>query len=234
MWFDRGVNREKIQAEKAKSVKTFRFFLAKGEEARVVFMEEEPIAIAEHTIRFPSPSGKTIYRHYTCRRVIGGRCPLCEAGDEPRYTGFMSIIDLRGYEGKNGKVPYTRKVFPMSTSVLEWWETVQDAAKERGGHAAGSKFLLKREGKAGEPSVGGIRSYIDVVDLSKFTYERDGKTSVLSPFDFEKILYPLSEADLRGAAAALGAEEADDGRNVGSDQDWAQSAEGGDSDTSYT
>lgn len=237
-WFDRGVNQKRLAEEKAKRSKGFRFFLKKGETANIIFLEREPFAISEHMVRL---EGSKRLHEYTCRRQIGEKCPLCAAGNVPRYTGFLTIIDTRSYEAKDGTTKTsTTKILPMTATVLEWWDGVLAANAEAGRETVGSMFKFHRTGKAGEPGIGGERLYIKNVKLEdyKFLSQKDGTMRIPEPVDFEKVMYPLSYEDLLIAAETMvregeaGGEPS--GGDSGGDSGWDTEAEGGDQDTSYT
>lgn len=93
----------------------YRFFLAKGEEADIRFLTEQPVTFYEHTL--PSRRGNG-YDNFTC---LGEDCPWCERGDNPSFKGAFLIVDRRKIASKKEKGKYyqnTVRLAVFGTNVL--------------------------------------------------------------------------------------------------------------------
>jgi len=85
------------------------FFLRDGEEANVIFMDEQPTIFFGHNIKCKSDAGKTFYRTEQCQKATQDYCILCDnpspaIGKANRVIGF-TIIDERGsWDSKASKL----------------------------------------------------------------------------------------------------------------------------------
>ena len=77
---------------------TDRFWVRRGEETRVLLLEDAPFEIWEHELRI---GGRRGY-YYTCRASMPGGCPLCKAGNQPYYVALFSAIHLAEWKKKDG------------------------------------------------------------------------------------------------------------------------------------
>jgi len=94
-WFSKGQEEATKARQQAQSTFRPEFWMKSGETAKVIFLDKEPFNIYLHSFNMRGRIKK-----YTCLRK---NCPLCKF-DEPRFLSVFRIIDLRKFEGKDGKV----------------------------------------------------------------------------------------------------------------------------------
>jgi len=195
-WFKKGVEAKQAldKAEtlskmlKEKSVPWF--WLKPNTSGDIIFIDDDGFWCEVHIIKHGNQFIKA-----TCSAGIRA-CPLCLI-DKKRPAGivFFTVLDLRPYEKKDGtQVKYTKVLLParrtLAKQIFEF--------KEKYGSLKGLRFTLKRYtendascgiivGEAHRHPDGRLKRY----DLSKL-----GKDFVM-PFDYEKVLAPLTEEELR-------------------------------------
>lgn len=144
---------EEIEAQKRKeeSGKMFRFYVKKGEEARITIIDGEldadgylnPPRFYEHTIEI---AGKM--ETYVCPEKTnpeaGDSCPLCASGDRPSLISLFTCIDHREVPSKDGTKMYrdTPKLLALKP---KGFELLAHKAKKYGG-LAGCTFDVARLG----------------------------------------------------------------------------------------
>lgn len=167
-----------------------RFWLKPDTQADIVFIDDDGFWCEVHTIKQGNQFIKA-----TCSAGIRP-CPLCLI-DKNRPAGivFFTVIDLRPYEKKDGtQVKYSKILLParrtLAKQIFEF--------KEKYGSLRGLRFTLKRYtdkdascgiivGEAHRHPNGKIKIY----DLTKL-----GKDFAI-PYDYEKVLAPLTEEELK-------------------------------------
>ena len=119
---------KRIETERASwGKKLYEFYLAgDGEEADVVFLNEEPVECFIHN-RVSRRNGKEFFDTVVCTKDED--CPDCENGDRATYKGAFLVIDTRPYEGKdsNGKkktIPYTLRFYLPGIRVVSALERI--------------------------------------------------------------------------------------------------------------
>lgn len=123
-WLETGTDVE-IKREKSVFSGPLRFWLEKGEEKKIVFLDslQSIPSIYEHSFRWGKRYGATL----TCLKMMGLDCPFCEFADEKddyqlrRYHCTpLTIIDLSTYTDKQGKKHVNvKKLFPAKESTRE-------------------------------------------------------------------------------------------------------------------
>lgn len=94
---------ERIKQSGGSGGQPWRFRMKPGEERNIVFLtgqadgKDVPV-IDEHQLKIDGNWG----HFFTCLRVMGEKCPLCEAGDRPYVAGFFTVLDRTEYKGSNG------------------------------------------------------------------------------------------------------------------------------------
>jgi len=189
-WFSTGYDR--VKEESAKTNYSEEFRLGDGETAKIRFLTEEPLNFRQHNLHV---DGK--WPKYTCRQGLEGGCPLCKAGDTPRFVGAYTIFDYR-----DNKV----KIYIQGIRVLK----VLDRLHAREGGLMGQDFEVSRSGKGTDTSYNFIPlSPTKVPDKAK---DDTGKLKVL---DMRSIFAPKSVDQLEGVASKAfgitGSSKKDDG-----------------------
>lgn len=103
--FSRGFDNAKKNEEKQKQSggsQIWRIFLKNdGEEAPIIFLNEQPVNFYEHAVQ-RKRNGKDYFENILC---TGSDCPLCDDGNRPSPKSAWLIIDQREveYQDKDGK-----------------------------------------------------------------------------------------------------------------------------------
>ena len=92
-WFTQGYHKVrevgKRLDEQLNQVYLPTFFLKEGEDAKILFVTDEPFTFYEHFL-------KGLKRSFTCSQTRD--CPLCGVGNKPSFKGGYLIIDTREEE----------------------------------------------------------------------------------------------------------------------------------------
>lgn len=106
-----------FQERKKGYVLPFRFFMDRGEEAEITFIDGDldqdghltPPRFFEHTINV---GGKI--QNYICPQKtnpeVPGECPICASGDRPALVAVFTIIDHRERPSQDGQTVYRDRV----------------------------------------------------------------------------------------------------------------------------
>jgi hypothetical protein len=208
----------------AEKNRMWRFWIPKGETARVTFVDGnllpdgtlDILTFREHSVQVNGD-----WEQFVCI-AESEPCPICEGGDFPSLVGVLTVIDHRSYKGKKGVYKDTPKLFVAKKNTIK---QLQQMATKRDG-LAGATFEISRLND-NDPNVGGSFDFEEkgnIVALQKqFTRKgKDGKTNtVFVPADYEKEIVYLTGKELRakgfgtgkpiGTESAADAEAADDG-----------------------
>lgn len=138
-WFDDGFDGDVKGGRSSSSKNAFRFFIKRGEEDKKVnlmFLDDvvnghdfevegkddpvtvcPPFKVKEHRYK-----ANGHYNNWaTCLATKGEPCPMCQAGDTPALTGFMTVIDYSRYTDRSGSEKrYSKKLYPVKTSHAMW------------------------------------------------------------------------------------------------------------------
>jgi hypothetical protein len=92
------------------------FALKEGEApATIRFLDDKPLTFYQHRVFDAGlKQGQGGHRNLTCMRQD---CPLCKAGNKPRYVGAYRIIHIDSTE-KNGTVAPKEKIFLKGVNAL--------------------------------------------------------------------------------------------------------------------
>jgi len=235
-WMKRGDASAQMMAEEESRIKdlknkSFRFWLNKGEEARITFIDGtltpkgllDILTYREHHIQLNGKWGNM----YPCV-AENESCPLCVAGNNPSIVGLLTVIDHREVIGKKAKYPYTRKLFVAKLGTLK---ILQQLASKRGG-LVNCTFDVSRQGEQA-PNVGDVFDFVERRDpkTSKTAFVRkDAQTgkviTLYTPIDYSTEIryYTASELKALGFGGGIGGEsalqdnvdggDADDGKDL--------------------
>ena len=168
-----------------------RFWLKPNGEAKVIFLDDDPIVLEEHQLKVNGD-----WRNwFTCRRILNEPCILCdELKDTPSTVGFYTVVDLTEYTDKKGNVhKNTIKLFAPKFKALQVIKRLSMKRKEAGhdGIALCVFDVFRSSGDA-----------YNVGDV--FTFEAQttwDEVKVLNPeaavLDYLKILEPKTNAELK-------------------------------------
>lgn len=177
--------KEEEQEEKQKNY-VARFWLPPEASTKIVFLDDDPPIIEEHQLKIDGD-----WRNwFTCLRIIGEACPICDVLESPPYTvGFYTVIDMaeftdrRGNERKN-----ERKLFTPKFKALQMMKRF--SAKR--GSLKGCVFEVYRSSKDSfnTGDVFDFEGKLDEDEIKKLNVD-------VSPFDYAEILKPKTVAELK-------------------------------------
>lgn len=156
------------EARKAEMGHMFRFFINKGEDAKITFVDGNlseqgfllPPRFYEHTVYH---NGK--WTNFVCPEKtspeLGQKCPFCETGDYASLVAMFTVIDHRVY-----KSPTTGKTYQDTTKLFAaksgTFEMLNKLAVKRDG-LAGCTFDVSRSGEK-SPAVGNMFDFVEKKD----------------------------------------------------------------------
>lgn len=207
---------ERKKAEDAKAAsevgKMWRFWVNKGEEARITFIDGElndqgvlmPPRFYEHQLYLSGNWNNFFVCPEKTNPESGQKCPICEGGDKPYLVAMFTILDHRTSKSKDGTKAYKDqpRLFPAKPASFE---LLNKLAQKRGG-LRGITFDAMRTTDDKSPAVG---STFDFVEKNKpeeleakytMSYEKDGKTVTVSKFvaaEYDKEIVYRTEDELR-------------------------------------
>lgn len=198
----------------------WRYWLPADEEGEIVILDESLEDVPffyEHGIR--DQDGKWGRQFEICVKEHEN-CPLCDAANDEKsgvgrstYVMFLSILDLRGFETKDGDiVEQSRKLLAVKGSQINDFVKVLKNAEENNGTLRGTYLLMSRgdqhSASTGTPTPldnGMLYDYYTEDELEDefwneaFVDEESGKTlreegSDLDVFEYDK-LFQYPDAD---------------------------------------
>lgn len=241
--FYRGTaGRDKVEseAEKAKQRKStdnynapFRFWMPAGSEAEVMILDDAPdFFMYEHEVYNPNAANfRDKRKYYGCTKEFDN-CPVCEKDKESYYGLYLTVIDFTPYEGKNGTVEWTRKLFVVKGSQQKKFLRKYD--KE--GSLRGLVLRLNRDGPK-DPVIGNdieFENYEEESFIAEHVREwtdKEGKTHTedcSKAYVYEQLFEEPNTEHLRqliGAAPAAGSDAEYDTQIQDADTDWSSDSE---------
>jgi hypothetical protein len=199
--FDQLEQIEQAQAANAATGKLWRFWMKPESETNIIFLDDDPPILEEHQLKL---NGKW-NNFFTCRKVLGEECPLCNAGDKPYTVGFFPIIDRTEFSRKSGeRAKDTPRVLAAKFKTLK---QLRKLSKKYGG-LTGVEFNVERTSNK-SPSVGDIFIKEDDHDTAAVEKILNKKLAEVIP-NWDEYLAPQSEADLRKIAGGAAADSSTD------------------------
>jgi len=229
-WFDTGFGDHMDKAEKEQRIKKpKRFWLRPGDEKEIIFLDDEPVCIWEHSLKI---GGSWIGNEFTCRKGVGEnpRCPLCQSNANRYYIGFLTILDHTGWKDKDGKWHRNvRQLLAMRLDTLKKLQVYKEKKKSLVGWKAEVSRIAGKKGDDGKikatknsAACGDVFDFVEKVDVfedKEFFFETmvDGrkKKKAPEPYDYQEILKPLSISEMM----ALTSDGYGDDRDNGDDDD---------------
>lgn len=188
-WFKTGesaqkaVNDELVNREMNR--KPPRFWMKPGQEAELIFVDDDGITFYEHNLKLNENWGN----FFTCLKSDESgdrRCPLCESRYDNYLVTLYTVIDCTKFVDKKGATrQYERKILAVKPEVAK--KIVRKKAAQKGS-LVGCKFTVFRTSDKSGNS-GDDFEFIDRLDLMQFAGQ-DGKAP--APFEYEKFYKPES------------------------------------------
>lgn len=180
-WFNAGYDAVKEEALKTNYSDEFR--LEENQTANIRFLDEEPFSFRQHSMQL---DGK--WPKYTCRQGLDDKgCPLCKAGDAPRFVGALTVYDHR-----DKKI----KTYIQGIRVLK----VLDRLHARSGGLVGQDFEITRMGKGTDTTYNFIPNNPTALPPQALDGEGNPKK-----IDFSRLYAPKTYDELEGVASKLAA-----------------------------
>jgi hypothetical protein len=139
---------EKEAAERPAMSGTWRFLLKRGEQSKVVFLENEPaVTVEEHFVRV-GPEGRP--RNIVCP---GDNCPLCLSGNKKSTVSYFTVLRLEETTTRNGtKLVNPVRILGAKSITMDY---LIRQFEKRGG-LQGAVFEVARSSKQQSPGVGDL------------------------------------------------------------------------------
>jgi hypothetical protein len=169
---------QKREQRRAMGYVPSRFWLPKGEQRYIIFLDDYFVAeeegqsggilIAEHDL-VDNATGKRTMREI-CLQSVGMECPHCRTGEKVSKRFIVSCYEINEWTDKNGNVhPGGRRLLAIPPNAKNIWLSLQDAAV-RAGHTMRGMLLLMQRGtedtsfSIGEPIMQDNNSLFDMLD----------------------------------------------------------------------
>jgi hypothetical protein len=227
-------NLAEIDRRRSQGGNVFRFYVPKGEECEIIILDKslnDVVAFYEHNLQ-DSRGQWSIYE--PCLKDLGVECPLCKAGHLSYYQMILSVLVLKPYTTKMGKViPHTKMIMPVKQGQFDLFRRLEQAAKREGKTLRGMYLVMARSKtdpkapRIGEPVMLDNNKLFDFFSeeelVEEFGHEavlgQDGKTIVrpknynITPYDYTKLFPPPNVKEMMarygdGSPAAGSIEEA--------------------------
>ena len=181
-WFKKGeegfVEKKKLDkaAELRKEKNVPRFWLKKGERAKVIFLDDEGFYCYVHQLNINGS-----WNNYITCPAETRPCPICDSGDRATFCAHYSVIDLRSYTKQDGtKVKYSKKILPAKSSAIH---RLYDLKKKHGSLVGMLVEVIRYEN---DPNCGGTFEVLGKVKDFEKKFKKEDRT----PFQLEKVLAP--------------------------------------------
>jgi len=199
---------------------TFRFFVPKDKEKRIIFLHgiETSLTIWEHQFELMN-KGKLSWNNFaTCLASIHQPCPMCRYAEDMGKYGrtavqLFSVLDLTPWKDRNGvDHPYSKMVLAAKkgTQALllrRHMDLVNDGKTQGLLHA---QFKVYRAPDEKSPGVGSDYQFLKYSDLSKIPPE-DAAPVSWDEFAPNPAYMAKCVARLRGGGAIVGGKPASGG-----------------------
>jgi hypothetical protein len=197
---------EKDDIERATRFQPFRFWLDKGAETRITFVDGDVeggllvpgVAFQEHMIKKPGSKG---FDNICCTQEQE-ECPLCLDGDRPSLVFAMTIIDHTNWKDKNGKVhEHQRRLFVCKGDTFKMLQmkATKPQPMSSSTEPMGLKFVTFNVMRIGEKSAGVGTVFDAVAKTSAEVIAKNCnlKLEDIEPLDYNKEITYLTASELR-------------------------------------
>lgn len=180
------VAKKEVEHEERQKNYVNRFWLPPETSAKIIFLDDNPPIIEEHQLKLNGDWKNW----FTCLRMLGEPCPLCDTlQDNPYTVGFYTIIDTTSWTDKNGKEHKNeRKLFAAKFKTLQQLKRL--SAKR--GNLAGCVFDVYR-GTKDDPNTGNQFDFEGRLEKEQVKALNED----ITPFDYATLIAPKSMAELR-------------------------------------
>jgi len=183
--YDEFAKKEEEYEERRKSFVN-RFWLPPEGNTKIIFLDDDPPIIEEHQLKINGDWKNW----FTCLRLIGEACPICDILNDTPYTvGFYTIIDTATWTDKKGNEHKNeKKLFAAKFKALQM---LRRLSQKRGG-LVGCVFDVYRSSKDAF-NTGDVFDYegrLEIEQIKKLNPD-------IEPFDYAEVLAPKSVAEIK-------------------------------------
>ena len=187
---------EKEEAFRASMYGPRRFWVNKGEEARITFLDGDledgliqSVSFYEHMIRKP---GTNKFINYTCTQETEA-CPICADGEQASLVMVFTILDHREWKDKQQKVhKWEKKLFVCKRDTFKRLQA--KATKQNG--LRGVTFDVGRIGEK-SAAVGTDFDVVEKTSMEALSALSGVKVEERAPFDYSQAISYIDAAGLR-------------------------------------
>lgn len=209
------VDAQRKAREDEASSKVFRFYVPRGQERRITFLDgnldndNELVMTAyyEHNLYI---NGRW-NNFFVCTGNEDEPCPICEEGKMPSMVAVFTIIDHSEYTDRNGKTH--KNQVKLLVAKRQTQKLLEYQAAKRGG-LAGITFDVARIDEDQSAAVGTSFDFVEKNDVEKIA-----KKFKASVFNYEEVINYKSPSELR--AMGFGKQSGKIGDEPGVDDDDA-------------
>lgn len=193
--------------ENSQNPRSWRFYMKKGTETKIVFLDDLLFPIKEHRFQ----AGGSFNNFETCLQDIEGDCPLCDNSNKPYFAMASTIIDFTPFTRKDGtEVQASKRLIVVKSGGAE---KLLRRQKEHG-TLIGKVFKMYRSHDQKGEATGTDLELLKDADMEKlkqFAPKDIDPEEWIKPYDYEKLFAPKSPEELRqaiGVAPPVGSEDA--------------------------
>lgn len=198
---------EKEQRKKDSENRVRRFWLKRGTERRVTFLDGELNEDGELAMTMYYEHNLHLNGHWRNFFVCTGNesepCPVCEEGSQPQLVAAFTVIDHTKFKDREGNVH--KNVVSLLIAKRVTQKLLEMQAVKRGG-LAGATFDVGRVDEDQSAAVGSVFDYVAKNPMKAILNKFDAE----GPFDYETILGYKTPDELRklgfGKKAKIGEE----------------------------
>lgn len=182
--YDEFERRERVYEEKQRDYVN-RFWLPAEGSTKIIFLDDDPPIIEEHQLKI----GGDWKNWFTCLRLVGESCPICDVLEDNPYTiGFYTIIDTAEWTDKRGGVHKNeRKLFPAKFKALQMLKRLS----QKRGSLAGCCFDVYRSSRDAF-NTGDVFDFEGKLEADQIKRLNED----ITPFNYAEILAPKTPAEI--------------------------------------
>lgn len=198
-----------------------RFYLPNDKTAKVVFLDDKPVVVEEHSVRRTSSKGNKYWDRAVSPATYGDPDPLKDAGGRTSTVAYYTIVSLTKYRDSKGNIHVNEKMLlGLKQQAFDVVKRKRARILERSNreqNLVGAVFEVTRGSDKKEPSTGIDWSYVEHMPRKEILAllrkgAKQGEEVSLDPFDYPTVLAPADLALLKREARRL--EDADNRDDV--------------------
>ena len=195
-----------------------RYYLPKGAEGKIAFVDDEPFRFYAHSVYDPKArGGKGGWVSLTCAGEDD--CPLCHVGERRIYCAAWTVVDRSEWVDKKGiEHKDELRLFVAKSDTISLLSRKSRKLRESGkaDGLAGVCFTVYREDKKTSPNVGSEFEPVSKVPKLVSKFEPIDYESVLEP-DMSRLRYFARRLEAGGAPDVVVSSRRPNADDVGSD-----------------